>query len=240
VLKALRTVEGQERDAGEEGQVADPDEQDDLGDRAIGDVATHDVAELVREQGPQLVAGEVLDARRVDDDEGVAESDRAGVHVRRLGDVELGATLPVHRREDVGPEGVEVGTLGGADAHRVRGEEVADGALAEDAGDLVHDLLEAGKLAQRVERGAVGGVLPGEGGDVGQDLAGHVRLLGDSLASPTMRDAESDELQVKGERGKGRAVNRSARHAGEALSPPGARRGPCRAPSTFHLPPAVR
>jgi hypothetical protein len=57
-------------------------------------------------------------------------------------------------------------------------------ALAEDARDLVDDLLEPGDRAQRVERGAVGGVLPGEGGDVGEGDAGH-GVLREVMPLPT-------------------------------------------------------
>ena len=50
-----RHLERQERDAGKEGQVADADEHDDLRDRAVGDMAAHDVAELVRPDLPRCV-----------------------------------------------------------------------------------------------------------------------------------------------------------------------------------------
>ncbi|MNC86293.1 hypothetical protein D3C83_19410 [compost metagenome] len=89
--------------------------------------------------------------------------------------------LPVEGREDVGPHRVEVRALGRSDANGIRGEEVTHRAFAEDAGDLVHHLLETGELAQRVERRAIGGMLPRRGGDVGQDGAGHRGLRGEGL-----------------------------------------------------------
>ena len=50
-----RELEGQQRDAGEEGQVADAHRQDDDRDRAVHGVPAHDVAELVGEDEPLLV-----------------------------------------------------------------------------------------------------------------------------------------------------------------------------------------
>ena len=48
--------------------------------------------------------------------------------------------------------------------------------LAEEAGDAPHHLVEAGDRAERVERGAVGGVLPGEGADLLETDGGHAGL----------------------------------------------------------------
>ena len=62
-----------------------------------------------------------------------------------------------------------------ADAHRVGLEEQADAALAEEAVDLADDFVEAGNGAQRVERGAIGGMFPGANRDLRQDRAGAPR-----------------------------------------------------------------
>ena len=78
------------REAGEHGQRAKADHREDRRDGAVERVAAHHVAQLVREQHPQLVVVQQLDRGRVDHDERFVDAVRAGVEERRLGDVELG------------------------------------------------------------------------------------------------------------------------------------------------------
>ena len=46
-------------------------------------------------------------------------------------------------------------------ADGIREKEVTQPSLTEEADDLANDLIESGQRAQRVERGAIGGMLPG-------------------------------------------------------------------------------
>src|SRR5579883_2031069 len=166
-------LDREERDPRQKWQVAEPEVDEDDGDRAVRDVAAHHVPQLVGEHVALLLAVQQPQGRRVHDDEGVVESDRAGIDERRLGHVELWALRPVERRQDLAVQGVELGPLSRADPHRVRQEEVPKPTLTEESGDLAHDLVEARNSPQGVERGTVGGVLPCERRDAGERGRGH-------------------------------------------------------------------
>src|SRR3989454_6115148 len=81
-------------------------------------------------------------------------------------------TLFRSRCEHVGVELVQARELGRADAHRVRLKNQPHARLTDEAVDLFHHFVEPGHGAQRLERGAVGGVLPGHRRDLGENLAG--------------------------------------------------------------------
>ena len=134
-------------------------------------MAAHDVTELVAEDVATLFLVEQRDRRRVEHDERLVEADGGRVHERRLRDVEVGALGPVECLDDLAVQRVQRGALLRSDEHRVREEELAHAFLAEEARDLSHDLIEAGDGAKAVERGAVGRVLPGRRGDLGEDFA---------------------------------------------------------------------
>src|SRR5207253_80881 len=66
---------------------------------------------------------------------------------------------------------VQARELGRADAHRVRLKNQPHARLTDEAVDLFHHFVEPGHGAQRLQCGAVGGVLPGHRRDLGEDLA---------------------------------------------------------------------
>jgi hypothetical protein len=130
------------------------------------------VTQLVAQQDAQLVVVQQGKRGGVDHDEGLVHAESARVHERRLRHEQVGPFAPIHRRQHFRVQGVQARELGGADAHRIGLEEQADAALAQHPHDLAHHLVEAGDGPQRLEGGAVGRVLPGDGRDLGQDLAG--------------------------------------------------------------------
>src|SRR2546425_12563841 len=79
---------------------------------------------------------------------------------------------PVERRQDLCVELIQTGELSRADPHRVRLEDEPHAPLADEAVDLLHDLVEARHRAQRLQRRAVRRVLPRHRGDLREDLPG--------------------------------------------------------------------
>ena len=123
-------------------------------------VTAHDVPELVPEQRAHLFVIEQFERPRIDDDEGPLDTERTGIDEGRLRNEQLRPVRPVHRREDVGVELVELGKLCRADADGIGLEQQADAAFAEEANNLLYDFIESGDRAQGLQRGAVGGMLP--------------------------------------------------------------------------------
>ena len=92
---------------------------------------------------------------------GSSKPDRAGVHERRLRDVQLRARRPVERLQHLGVQLVELRALSRTHADRVGEKELAHAALAEEGRDLAHDFVETWNRPQRVEGGAIGRMFPG-------------------------------------------------------------------------------
>ncbi len=106
-------------------------------------------------------------------DERIVDAVRARVEDRRLGDVHLGNLLPPEGGAVLDVHVPEARELGRSDADRVRLEEQPDAALAaEKRQHLPDDFIHARKGSKRLQRGPVGGMLPGDGGDVWQRTAG--------------------------------------------------------------------
>ena len=163
----------QHREAGEHGQRAEADEREDRRDGAVERMAAQHVAQLVGEEHAQLVVVEQLDRRRVDHDERLVDAVRAGVEERRLGDVELGHVGPVEGGGDLGVQVPEPGELARPDPDGVALEQEPDAALAaEQREHLADHLVHPGHRPKRLERRPVGGVLPGDRGDLREGAAG--------------------------------------------------------------------
>ena len=173
----------QQRDARQERQGAETHVEQDLGDGAIERMAAHHVTHLVGQQHPELVFVEQLDGGRVHHDERIVDAVGAGVEHRRLRDVQLGHHGPVEGGADFDMERVGLGELIDAGPHGVALEQEADAALAaQDGDDLPDHVVEAGNRAQGLERGAIGGVLPGDTGDLGErDFRAGRRNVGHSI-----------------------------------------------------------
>src|SRR5690349_3863469 len=120
-----------------------------------------------------LLLGQRVDRTGVHDDKRVVEADGAGVHEWCLRDVQLRPGRPIERLEDLGINLIEARALTRAHPNGVGQKELANAALAEEARDLSHDFVEAGNGAQCVERGAIGGMLPGARGDLREIDARH-------------------------------------------------------------------
>ncbi len=134
-------------------------------------VATHHVTQLVSEQGEHLVVVEQLQRPGVDHDERMVHAVGPGVDKRGLRHEQLRPVGPVERGEGVRVECVHPRELRRADAHRVRLEQEADAALAQEADDLLDDLIEPGNGAEGLQGRPVRGVLPCDRRDLGEDLA---------------------------------------------------------------------
>src|SRR5262249_11781877 len=78
--------------------------------------------------------------------------------------------LPVHRRQDVGIELIEARELFGTDPHGVGLKQQANPALTDEARDFLDDEIESRNGPERLQRRAVCGVLPRDGGDLRQCL----------------------------------------------------------------------
>ena len=162
-----REPDRQQRDAGEERQRAEAHVEEDLGDGAIERVAAHHVPHLVGDQHAELLVVEQLERGRVEHDERIVDAVRAGVEHRRLRHVQLRHLGPVEGGADLDVERVGLGKLLVAGAHRVALEEQPDAALAaQDGDDLPDHVVEAGHRAHGLERGAIGGMLPRDAGDL--------------------------------------------------------------------------
>ena len=146
-----RELEREKRNGRQQRQRTHAEKQDDERDRPVGGMTGHDVTDFVRQHKPLFIRFQQFQRARTDDDERIAESNRAGVGDRRLGDVQLRFGMTVHRpvqRLQRPLRGAGQQTEG-APHHQVGGDEGAQVI----ASDINPDLLQA--LARRRERDAV-------------------------------------------------------------------------------------
>src|SRR5690606_1450958 len=129
---------------------------------------------------------------------------------RRLRDEERIRLWRVERLEHLAITGVDLGELSLRHAHGVRLEGEADRFLAEEAEDLLEDLVEHGDAAKSGACCAVGRVFPGAGVDLGEGTAwrSDVRGIGHVAAPGSGRPGAALERR--------RAVVRADRRCGAA------------------------
>jgi hypothetical protein len=164
---------GQQCKAREGRQRTQTDERQDGGNGPVERVPADDVTHLVGEQHAQLVVAKQLDGRGVHHDERMVDAVGAGVHHRRLRHVQLGDFGPVEGRAHLGVEVPQARKLMGSHADGIAEEEEPDATLAAEHGeDAADDVVHAGHGAKCLQGGAVGGMLPRDGGDVGERAPG--------------------------------------------------------------------
>src|SRR2546426_404036 len=166
-----RELDGSEDDPRQEREEVHPDEHDEHEDGVVQRVTAHHVPDLVTEQDAHLVVVEQVQRAGVDHDERPVHPVGSRIHERGLRHEQLGPLRPVEGRKHIGVESVHSRELRRPNADRVGLEQQPDAAFAQEADDLLYDLVEPGHGAQRLQRGAVGGVLPGHRRDLGEDLA---------------------------------------------------------------------
>src|SRR6266566_159229 len=166
-----RELDGSEDDPRQEREEVHPDEHDEHEDGVVQRVTAHHVPDLVTEQDAHLVVVEQVQRAGVDHDERPVHPVGSRIHERGLRHEQLGPLRPVEGREHIGVESVHSRELRRPNADRVGLEQQPDAAFAQEADDLLYDLVEARNGAERLQCGAVGGVLPRHGRDLGEDLA---------------------------------------------------------------------
>jgi hypothetical protein len=143
---------------------------------AVEGMAAHDVPELVGEQDPQLIIVQQLDGGGVNHDERLIDPVCAGVEKRSLRHVQLGHRGPIECGDGLVVQVPELGKLGGPDSHRVALKEQPHAPLAaQQRQGLANHLVDTGNGAQGLKGGAIGRVLPGDGGNLREGAA---RALG--------------------------------------------------------------
>src|SRR3982751_407048 len=129
--------------------------------------------ELMGEQHPELVVVQQLDSGRVDHDKRGVDTIGTGVEEGRLRNVQLGDLSPIEGRGDLGMQMPELGKLRWADPDGVALEEETNAPFsAQHAEHLPDDLVDTRNAPKRLEGGAIGRVLPRDGGDLGKALTG--------------------------------------------------------------------
>ena len=157
-------------------------------------MTAHHVSHLVRDEGAHFLIVEHLQRGGVQDDEGIIHPVCPGVEDRSLGDEQLGNPGPVEGGAHLDVGAVQRGELGGTRLDRVGLEQEANAPLsAQECHDLADRFVETGNRPHGLERGAIGRVLPGDGGNFGKgtprpgawNRGAHRRLVRSEESDPT-------------------------------------------------------